>query len=437
MIYVSHGPRENIDTASDPELAKIKNIPKGAFNQGYYKRFFRETRRLGRGARGSVFLAHHVLEDEVLGEYAVKKVPVGDNTEWLQRMLKEVHIMESLRNPHVVAYKHTWLEICQLSPFVPAVPCLFILMEYANGGSLEDFVLSDSGEPNNSFLSLSMALKAFVGICDGLEHLHSQGILHRDLKPSNILLDYSADAKLFPNLLISDFGECNTISDIRTTDRTGATGTIEFCAPELFRTDKRGQYLYDHSMATDSWSLGMILYFLLYGGQLPYPNIDDVDILREDMLSLRSIKLPTQLRKDIPKDLAALLSHLLSLEPERRPSASEARIMTSMVLEALQLEERMMRSPMPLLSSNQAEPKQVHFNTTKRRLSPSLPLLIPLMFFAFFVAGCYPKSLSAMSMFPISLTVISVWADSLWMGSLSVILWAALHLYFFGSLCAC
>lgn len=39
-------------------------------SRGYYERFFREEKRLGMGAEGSVFLATHVIGGNVLGEPA-------------------------------------------------------------------------------------------------------------------------------------------------------------------------------------------------------------------------------------------------------------------------------------------------------------------------------------------------------------------------------
>lgn len=39
---------------------------------GYYGRFFREQARLGMGAEGSVFLATHVIGDNILGKHSVQ-----------------------------------------------------------------------------------------------------------------------------------------------------------------------------------------------------------------------------------------------------------------------------------------------------------------------------------------------------------------------------
>lgn len=207
-----------------------KNLSDSSINQGYYRRFFKEDQKLGRGAGGSVYKCQHVLDGIELGAYAVKKVPVGDNHSWLNRMLREVHMLENLRHPNIIEYKHAWLEYHQLTQFGPAIPCLFILMQLAEGGNLEEFILN-----NRENISIQLCCGWFEQICQGLAHLHRCGILHRDLKPSNILLKPQDDGNV--QLLITDFGECASMNEGSTNvqNRTGATGTIEFVAPELLK----------------------------------------------------------------------------------------------------------------------------------------------------------------------------------------------------------
>uniref|UniRef100_V5EZU8 non-specific serine/threonine protein kinase n=1 Tax=Kalmanozyma brasiliensis (strain GHG001) TaxID=1365824 RepID=V5EZU8_KALBG len=114
--------------------------------QGYYARFFVELKRLGRGARGQVFLCQHVLNGNKLGKFAIKKIPVGDHAQSLLQSLNEVHLMESLHHPNLIHYQHAWIERCQLSAFAPEVPTLFVLMMAANGGSLADWISARAGE---------------------------------------------------------------------------------------------------------------------------------------------------------------------------------------------------------------------------------------------------------------------------------------------------
>lgn len=58
-----------------------------------------------------------VLDQVPLGQFAVKAIPVGTSHAWLVRMLKEVHLLERLRHPNIIEYKHAWLEHRQLTKF--------------------------------------------------------------------------------------------------------------------------------------------------------------------------------------------------------------------------------------------------------------------------------------------------------------------------------
>lgn len=224
-----------VEEVESPSTQHPKNLSDSSINQGYYKRFFNEGPKLGRGSGGSVFKCQHMLDGIELGAYAVKKVPVGDDHSWLNRMLREVHILENLRHSNIIEYKHAWLEYHQLTPFGPPIPCLFILMQLAEGGNLEEFVLNNKATLNSN-LNITLYCEWFEQICLGLAHLHQCGILHRDLKPSNILIKMANDRA---QLLITDFGECTTseqsIASPADHNRTGATGTIEFVAPELLK----------------------------------------------------------------------------------------------------------------------------------------------------------------------------------------------------------
>lgn len=116
------------------------HIDPNSFVQGYYSRFFIEERKLGRGQRGVVFLCEHVLEGNRLGQYAVKKISVGDSTQSLLTTLREVKHLERLRHPSIISYHHAWIERASTSAFSPLVPHLYLLMSYCNGGSLHSYI---------------------------------------------------------------------------------------------------------------------------------------------------------------------------------------------------------------------------------------------------------------------------------------------------------
>lgn len=144
--------------------------------------------------------------------------------------------------------------------------------------------------------------------------------------------------------MISDFGECEDLDETGQVDdnRTGATGTLEFMAPEHVQLDPRGRNTVDYSPKADMWSLGMVLYYLCYS-RLPYHVISDVDILRDEILAFKEVKFPASrfdiyhdnptlyseaiqdpnLQPDIPNELKLLIRMLLSIDPSKRPSCNE------------------------------------------------------------------------------------------------------------------
>lgn len=276
------------------------SLPKEIFDEGYYSRFFKEIKLLGRGARGSVYQCQHVLNNNNLGFYAVKKIPVGNNSQWLLRTLKEAQMLANIRHQNVIEYKHCWIETDKPTPFGPTVPSIFMLMEYVNGPNLE--VAITQGE-----LDYEQLISVFEGICLGIRHLHSSGILHRDLKPSNILLKTSSIRVV--SAIVTDFGESQRISEV-TSDRTGNTGTIEFCAPEIARGEP-------HSKASDIWSLGMILYFMSFG-TLPWES-SDYDYLK-DLLGEFGSKNEFETPPNGPFWIRQMLSQILRRDPNQRPT---------------------------------------------------------------------------------------------------------------------
>ncbi|KZP23449.1 kinase-like protein [Athelia psychrophila] len=111
-----------------------------AMAEGYFKAFFVEECKLGMGANGSVFLCQHKLDGNALGHFAIKKIAVGESHAYLLQTLREVRLLERLHHPNIITYHHAWLESCRFSAFGPPVPTLHVLMQWAEGGSLDDFI---------------------------------------------------------------------------------------------------------------------------------------------------------------------------------------------------------------------------------------------------------------------------------------------------------
>jgi hypothetical protein len=208
---------ESFDKIGEDIGPKLKS---STLNTGYFSAFFEEMRILGKGGNGTVYLVRHVLNGERLGLYACKKVPVGNSSPSLLRILREVHLLEVIQHQHIINYHHAWVEKSSFSSFGPPTPTLHILMAYANGGSLDAFILQRRGifqsEDVSSqssrqerlrffrrrkfgavhLLRLDEIVGLFEDICSGLAFLHRRNILHLDLKAENVLLHWDEDSLL-------------------------------------------------------------------------------------------------------------------------------------------------------------------------------------------------------------------------------------------------
>lgn len=339
---------EFIASAPVPSNA-AHGISEAAFSPNYFERFFVEERELGRGGRGVVLLVKHVLDGVTLGHFACKRVPIGDDHAWLEKVLVEVQLLQNLSHQNLVSYRHVWLEDYQISTFGPSVPCAFILQQYCNGGDMQNYVLGSAqattttqelkerirrksrGEtelprrPNEpKKLHFDEIYNFFRDITSGLRHLHHNNFIHRDLKPSNCLLHTVGGET---RVLVSDFGEVQY--EYATRKSTGATGTISYCAPEVLRRISPGGPFENFTSKSDIFSLGMILHFLCFAN-LPYSSAnvlheerEDIDELRAEIMSWEGFDDQRKLRPELPAALYAFLKRLLSLDADQRPSADD------------------------------------------------------------------------------------------------------------------
>lgn len=334
---------------SSPAPQAAKNISSAAFSPDYFHRFFQEERELGRGGKGVVLLVKHVLDGVSLGHFALKRIPVGDDHQWLEKVLIEVQLLQHLSHQNLVSYRHVWLENFQISKFGPSVPCAFVLQQYCNAGDLHGYVLqgmettttkeqmkermrrrsrheAELPEPMLSprRLTFEEIRDFFKDITAGLNHLHQNNYIHRDLKPSNCLLH---DSGTGVRVLVSDFGEVQSETQMR--NSSGATGTISYCAPEVLRIDPSTGSLGNFTTKSDVFSLGLILYFMWFA-RLPYANADnlheeneDIELLREEILGWVGVEDDENSPIDLPDKLFRFLAQLLSLDPNQRPTSEE------------------------------------------------------------------------------------------------------------------
>ena len=134
--------------------------------------------KLGWKKDGSVQVAIKMIRREIL----------GSNPSRLPKIYREISILRGLAHPNIV----------RLHEMVETDRHIGIIMEYASGGELFDYIL------NNRYLKDNPARRLFAQLVSGVGYLHKKGIVHRDLKLENLLLDRNR------NIIITDFGFANT-----------------------------------------------------------------------------------------------------------------------------------------------------------------------------------------------------------------------------------
>ena len=146
------------------------------------------------------------------------------------------------------------------------------------------------------------ALAIFADICDTVAYAHEKGVVHRDLKPDNIILDENEKP------IILDFGICRFVDDDeRLTETMEQVGSRFYIAPEL----EAGRSA-NVTFAVDSYSLGKILYFLLYGQPFSRENYTGSNSLSE-LLKKPQLDYITQ----------RILDKSVVDQPDKRSSVSE------------------------------------------------------------------------------------------------------------------
>lgn len=209
---------------------------------------------------------------------------------------------------------------------------IYFIMDFVNGQDLFDVLITLQTVREESAKFYAACLVVII------EYLHDRNIVHRDLKPENIMIDEDG----YPKLI--DFGTAKIFSG-----RTYTTlGTPHYMAPEIIIRN-------GYNSSVDLWSLGIMIYEIIFG-KVPFGSEEeDTKIIYEKILEN---KLDLRQSPYNGTNYKSFIKQLLSTNPAARTGGS---------IEKLRLHPWFMNFNWKRLSQRKLKPpyipKVVDYNT--------------------------------------------------------------------------
>ncbi|KAK2056273.1 Pkinase-domain-containing protein [Colletotrichum caudatum] len=313
---------KNTDNAHLAKLIAEENESKSKFPKYPGLERWELLEKMGDGAFSNVYRAR-----DTTGEYpsqcAIKVVRKYEmNSMQRANILKEVQIMRQLDHPNII----------KLIDFSESRQYYYIILELAPGGELFHQIV------RLTYFSEDLSRHVIVQVAQALEYLHEErGVVHRDIKPENILFspipivpsktpkpkqpgdeDKVDEGEFVPGvgaggigqIKIADFGLSKIVWDNQTMT---PCGTVGYTAPEIVKDER-------YSKSVDMWALGCVLYTLLCG--FPPFYDESIEVLTEKVAKGQYTFL-SPWWDDISKSAQDLISHLLTVDPEKRYTITE------------------------------------------------------------------------------------------------------------------
>jgi serine/threonine protein kinase len=287
--------RTAAEVPSTPALA----VPTAKFGA------YRAVELLGRGGMSTVYRAQRV--DGQFEQVVALKIMAGHlgGPQFLRRFETERQLMATLSHNNITRL---------LDGGVSSSGDPYLITEYVEGQPLDHY--SDQHQ-----LNVDARLVLFLQVLEAVEYAHRNLIVHRDLKPANILVNTEGTVKLL------DFGTASLIAQPGDITMTRVRMlTPRYASPEQLKGERL-------NIATDVYSLGVVLYELLCGGW-PFGDPNSVlselnratgnvaptppaTVLTEEAAKSRSVSYQ-HLRGLLNGDLSTILLKMLENEPSRR-----------------------------------------------------------------------------------------------------------------------
>ncbi|KAF4120471.1 hypothetical protein GMORB2_2909 [Geosmithia morbida] len=184
---------------------------------------------VGSGTYGKVFKGLNVYTKDLV---ALKRIRMeGERDGFPVTAVREIKLLQSLRHANIVNLQEVMVE---------RNDC-FMVFEYLS----HDL----TGLLNHPTFKLDESQKKHLAsqLLEGLDYLHTRGVLHRDIKAANVLVSSTGVLKL------ADFGLARFYAKHHNLDYTNRVITIWYRSPELLLGETR------YTAAVDVWSAACVM----------------------------------------------------------------------------------------------------------------------------------------------------------------------------------
>ncbi|XP_025758592.1 serine/threonine-protein kinase Nek1 isoform X2 [Oreochromis niloticus] len=247
---------------------------------------YEKVKKIGEGSFGKAIL---VKSKDDGHQYVIKEIGIsGMSSKERQESRKEVAVLANMSHPNIVQYKESFEE----------GGCLYIVMDYCEGGDLFKKINSQKGV----LFSEEQILDWLVQICLALKHVHDRKILHRDIKSQNIFLTKDGTVQL------GDFGIARVLNSTVELART-CIGTPYYLSPEICENKP-------YNNKSDIWALGCVLYEMC-----TLKHAFEAGNMKNLVLKIIRGSYPP-VSCHYSQELRSLLAQLFKRNPRERPSVN-------------------------------------------------------------------------------------------------------------------
>lgn len=280
---------------------------------------------VGQGGMARVYRADDVLLGRTV---AIKLLNGGSEGVPSERARSEMTLLASLNHPAMVT-----LYDAQLVPGKAE----YLVMEFVDGPTLSARIAQGPVPPTD------VAMIA-ADLAEALHVVHGAGVVHRDVKPSNVLLSPTSLPGSRSGAKLADFGISVLVDDARLTSPGVVIGTAAYLAPEQLRGAPPAP-------AADIYSLGLVLLEALTGKRA-FGQAEGIGAAMA-----RLIEVP-EVPRSVGPQWADLLTRMVAIAPEDRPSAAAVFAAASMLASAPAIPPRppvpVIAPPVPAMSAASA-----------------------------------------------------------------------------------